>query len=127
MPQKSSSPKKDEAARELRGVIDRFEGELAAIVFDDDQKLDCPKELLPPEAHSGDAIVARIIALDRQHLSGEWSANGLIELSSGQSINWPGKAATGLVSLSIEIDAADTTVRKERVRKLVDDIFNQNS
>lgn len=126
MPKKSASPKKDIATRELRGVIDRFEGELAAIVFDDDQKLDCPKECLPADAHSGDAIVVRLIALDRQHLFGKWNANGLIELSSGQTINWPGKATPGSVSLSIEIDSTDTVARKDRVRKLVDDIFKQN-
>ncbi len=126
MPKKSASPKKDHAPSELRGAIDRFEGELAAIVFDDNQRLDCPLEFLPPEAQSGDAIVVRLIALDRRCLSGEWQANGQVELSSGQSISWPGKAAPGAVSLSIEIDPTDTAARKERVRKLVDDLFRQN-
>jgi transcription elongation factor len=44
--------------QERRGVIDRFEGDLAAIVFDDNQRLDLPRDQLPRNARAGDAIIA---------------------------------------------------------------------
>ena len=45
-------------SRDARGVIDRFEGDVAAIVFDDDRRLDLPRGQLPADAQAGDAIVA---------------------------------------------------------------------
>jgi hypothetical protein len=122
MPKKSSAK---QPAAELRGVIDRFEGELAAIVFDDEQKIDCPRRYLPKDAQAGDAIIARIVEPDDQLWSGEWQTSGAIKLSGGQSIHWPGSSGTGQIALAIEIDHADTAARKERVRKLVDDIFKK--
>ena len=44
---------------ELKGAIDRFEEDLAVIVFDDDQQLVLPAARLPAGAKSGDAIAAR--------------------------------------------------------------------
>ena len=105
---------------ELRGVIDRFEGDLAAIVFDDNQRLDLPRDQLPRGACSGDAIVVRIGASGAR---GTWSRSGKIELDDGQSIQWPGEPGTGETWLSIAIDAEDTTARKERVKSLLGDIF----
>jgi len=110
-------------AEELRGVIDRFEGDLAAIVFDDDQRLDLPRTQLPKDAHSGDAIVVRLV--DADGLKAKWKEAGVIELEDGQSIKWPGKKGKGEVHLAIEIDAEDTEARKKRVRNLLDDIFNK--
>src|SRR3990172_12836784 len=112
-------------ADELRGVIDRFEGDLAAIVFDDDQRLDLPRDQLPGGAKSGDAIVARIGEAGAWH--GTWGKAGRIKLDVGQAIKWPGDHGTGEVWLSIEIDAGDTIARQQRVRSLLDDIFKQKS
>ena len=39
-----------------KGVIDRFEGELAVIEFDDEMK-DIPKGKLPKEANVGDILI----------------------------------------------------------------------
>ena len=110
-----------EELRELRGVIDRFEGDLAAIVFDDNQRLDLPRAEMPKDARAGDAVVARLGE------AGAWRGTrgkgGTIALDDGQSIEWPGKAGKGEVWLSIEIDAEDTAARKQRVKGLLDDIF----
>ena len=109
-------------ADELRGVIDRFEGNLAAIVFDDDQRLDLPRDHLPAGAQTGDAIVMRI---GDTGLRGQWSQSGKIELSDGQSIRWPGARGKGEVRVSIAIDADDTAARKKRVKSLLNDIFKK--
>lgn len=110
---------------ELRGVIDRFEGALAAIVFDDDQRLDLPRAQLPKSARSGDAIVARLV--DAGGVRATWKKAGVIEFEDGQSIKWPGKKRKGEARLSIEVDAEDTEARKKRVRGLLDDIFKKGN
>ncbi len=46
--------------QERRGVIDRFEGDVAAIVFDDDSRIDLPRDQLPEGAKAGDAVVVRL-------------------------------------------------------------------
>jgi hypothetical protein len=106
---------------ELRGVIDRFEGDLAAIVFDDNQRLDLPRAEMPKGARAGDAVVARLGGAGAWR--GKWGKAGKIALDDGQSIQWPGKADKGEVWLSIEIDAEDTAARKQRVQSLLGDIF----
>lgn len=111
--------------RELRGVIDRFEGDLAAIVFDDNQRLDLPRAEMPKGAKAGDAVVARLGETGTWH--GKWGKAGKVTLDDGQSIQWPGKAGKGEVWLSIEIDAEDTAARKERVKGLLDDIFKSKA
>ena len=107
-------------AEELRGVIDRFEGELAAIVFDDEQRLDLPRDQLPEGAKSGDAVVVRV---GEGAVRGKWGRGRKIKLENGQSIKWPGERGEGEVWLSIEIDAEDTAARRQRVKSLLDDIF----
>ncbi len=108
-------------AEELRGIIDRFEGDLAAIVFDDDQRLDLPRDQLPAGARAGDAIIIRIG--DSGVWRGQWRESDKIELENGQSIRWPGERGEGDAWLSIAIDPEDTAARKQRVRSLLDDIF----
>ena len=112
-----------EELRELRGVIDRFEGDVAAIVFDDDQRLDLPRDQLPAGARAGDAVVVRLSDAGTWH--GVWGKSSKIRLDNGQSIKWPGERGEGDAWLSIEIDAEDTAARKKRVQALVDDIFKK--
>lgn len=111
-------------AEELRGVIDRFEGELAAIVFDDEQRLDLPRDQLPEGAQSGDAVVVRV---GEGAVRGKWGRGRKIKLENGQSIKWPGDRGKGEVGLSVEIDAEDTAARRQRVKSLLDDIFKNKS
>lgn len=40
----------------MRAVIDRFEGELAVMEFEDGYK-NIPRKMLPPEAREGDVLV----------------------------------------------------------------------
>ncbi len=110
-------------AEELRGVIDRFEGDLAAIVFDDEQRLDLPRAQLPQGAQPGDAVVMRVGQAGAW--PGKWGRSGKIKLADGQSIKWPGRRGKRQVWLSLEIDAADTAARKQRVKSLLDDIFKK--
>jgi hypothetical protein len=105
---------------ELRGVIDRFEEELAVIVFDDDQRLNVPRDQLPKGAKAGDAVVARLGA---GALRGAWGKSGAIQFADGQSLKWPGERGEGEATLTIEIDAEDTAARRQRVKSLLADIF----
>lgn len=124
MPGKSKGKKQaKKSAAELRGVIDQIEGDIVVVVFDDDQRLECPRRFVPEDAKSGDAVIVRVVPGDDAHWSGEGAA-GRITLGK-QSIQWPGEIAAGPVALSIEVDAEDTAARKERVRGLVDDIFKK--
>jgi hypothetical protein len=109
--------------KELRGAIDQIEGDIVVVAFDDEQRLDWPRRFVPAEAKSGDAVIVRVVAADDAHWLGEGEA-GKIKLGK-QSIDWPGEIAAGPMALSIEIDAEDTAARKERVRRLVDDIFKK--
>ncbi len=126
MPGKAKSKKTaKDVPVELRGAIDQIEGDIVVVAFDDEQRLDWPRRFVPAEAKSGDAVIVRVVPADDAHWSGEGEA-GKITLGK-QAIQWPGTIAAGPVALSIEIDAADTAARKERVRGLVDDIFKKKS
>jgi hypothetical protein len=92
-------------AEEKRGVIDRFEGDLAVIVFDDGERLELPRAQLPAGAQVGDALVMRM-------------PGGTVDSSAMMQA-----AAQG--ALSIEVDAEDTAVRRQRVQSLLDDIFKK--
>jgi hypothetical protein len=125
MPGKSKGKQveKDSRPTELRGAIDQIEDDIVVVVFDDEQRLDWPRRFVPEDAKSGDAVIVRSAPADDTHWSGESEA-GKITLGK-QSIQWPGEIAAGSIALSIEVDAADTAARKERVRRLVDDIFTK--
>ncbi len=124
MPGKAKSKKTNKETRaELRGAIDQIEGDIVVVVFDDDQRLEWPRRFVPEQATSGDAVIVKIAAADAAHWSGEGAA-GQITLGQ-QSLQWPGQIAVGPIALSIAVDAADTAVRKERVRGLLDDIFSK--
>ncbi len=122
MPGKKVNRPKATAA-ELHGVIDQIEGDVVVVAFDDEQRLDWPRRFVPAEAKSGDAVIVRMVPADDAHWSGDGEV-GKITLDK-QAIQWPGEIAAGPMALSIEIDAADTAARKERVRGLVDDIFKK--
>ena len=124
MPGKSKSKKiEKDIPAELRGAIDQIEGDIVVVVLDDEQRLDWPRRFVPAEAKSGDAVIVRVVAADDVHWPGE-SEVGKITLGK-QAIQWPGEIKTGPVALSIEIDAEDTAARKERVRRLVEDMFKK--
>ena len=114
-------------ADELRGVIDRLEGDVAAIVFDDEQRLDLPLSELPEGARAGAAVVMRVAEAGTlrggQARRGSWGRSRAIKLEDGQSIKWPGKRGKGDVWLTIELDEEDTAARTQRVKSLLDDIF----
>ncbi len=124
MPGKSKGKKVEKEARaELRGAIDQIEGDVVVVAFDDEQRLDWPRRFVPDSAKSGDAVIVRVVPADEAHWSGNSEA-GKITLGK-QTIQWPSEIAAGPIALSVEVDAADTAARKERVRGLVDDIFKK--
>ena len=122
MPGKKVNKSKAKPA-ELRGVIDQIEGDLLVIVFDDEQRLDWPRRFAPEDARSSDAVVVRLIPPAEAHWTGESDEHGTITLGKHQILHWPGEVAAGPIALALEIDAADSAARKERVRGLIDDIF----
>jgi hypothetical protein len=52
----STGKESDRKDFSLRGVIDRYEGDYAALVFDDGQRLLWPREQLPAEVKEGVAV-----------------------------------------------------------------------
>jgi hypothetical protein len=86
-----------------RGVIDQFEGDLAVIVFDDNEQLVVPRTTLPANARVGDVVTVSPPAAK------------------------PGMASAQDVPAapSIEVDADETAASKERIRGLLDDIFKK--
>ncbi len=124
MPGKAKGKKIEKEARaELRGVIDQIDGDIVVVVFDDEQRLDWPRRYVPDAAKSGDAVIVRVVPADDALWSGTGQA-GQITFGK-QSLQWPGETGGEALALAIEIDAADTAARKERVRGLVDDIFSK--
>ena len=90
-----------------RGVIDQFEGELATIVFDDNEQLVVARNLLPPNARVGDVVTVRVPAAP----AADAVAKSFLV----------GAAAAP----SIEVQPDDTAASQKRVRDLLDDIFKQ--
>ncbi len=89
-----------------RGVIDQFEGELAVIVFEDDEQLVVPRSTLPPDARPGDVV--RI------------SPPPVPEIATAEAA---AAADAEPEPPTIEVDADDTTTSRKRIRNLLDDIF----
>ena len=90
-----------------RGVIDQFEGELATIVFDDNEQLVIARNLLPANARSGDVVMVNVPATPAAD-------------AAAQSFSVGASAAP-----AIEVQADDTAASQKRVRDLLDDIFKQ--
>ena len=90
-----------------RGVIDQFEGELATIVFDDNEQLVVARNLLPANARSGDVVTVRL----PDSRAADASAHSFAVESSAAP--------------TIEVQADDTAASQQRVRNLLDDIFKK--
>ena len=100
----SDVPEPIEIPAPRRGVIDQFEGDLAVIVFEDDEQLVVPRSTLPPDARPGDVV--RI------------SPPPAPEIATGAAA-----ADAEPEPPTIEVDADDTTTSRKRIRNLLDDIF----
>lgn len=88
-----------------RGVIDQMEGDLATIVFDDNQQFVVQRDQLPSNARVGDVVVIGVkpkTALAAQALDAESEPEP-----------------------SAEIDVHETEAAKQRVRDLINDIFKR--
>jgi hypothetical protein len=90
-----------------RGVIDQFEGDLATIVFDDNEQLVIARQTLPANARVGDVVTVR-------------PPDSPTADAAAQSFS-VGASATP----SIEVEADDTAASQKRVRDLLDDIFKK--
>jgi hypothetical protein len=90
-----------------RGVIDQFEGDLATIVFDDNEQLVVARQALPPNARVGDVVTVRL-------------PDSPTADAAAQSFSVGASAAP-----SIEVQVDDTAASQERVRNLLDDIFKK--
>ena len=101
----STAPASQPAGK--RGVIDQFEGELATIVFDDNEQLVVARNLLPANARSGDVVTVRLPAASAAD-------------ASAQSF-----AVESATAPSIEVQAEDTAASQQRIRNLLDDIFKK--
>ena len=90
-----------------RGVIDQFEGDLATIVFDDNEQLVVARSLLPANARSGDVVTVRL-------------PDSRAADASAQSF-----AVESSTAPTIEVQADDTAASQQRIRNLLDDIFKK--
>jgi hypothetical protein len=89
-----------------RGVIDQLEGDLATIVFDDNEQLVIARNLLPANARSGDVVMVNVPAAP----AGDAAAQSF---------------SIGAATPSIEVRPDETAASQKRVRDLLDDIFKQ--
>jgi hypothetical protein len=90
-----------------RGVIDQIEGDLATIVFDDNEQMVIARDLLPANARSGDVVTVNL-------------PDSSVADAAAQSFSVGESAAP-----SIEVQADDTAASQQRVRDLLDDIFKK--
>ena len=90
-----------------RGVIDQFDGDLATIVFDDNEQLVVARSLLPANARSGDVVMVRLPD------------------SSAADASARSFAAESSAAPAIEVQADDTAASQQRIRSLLDDIFKK--
>ncbi|MCR4407268.1 MAG: DUF3006 domain-containing protein [Anaerolineae bacterium] len=125
----------------LRGVVDSLEEDWAIVVLDDGQRLDWPRENLPPDVHAGMAVVLDVASAQATAAAvggGVWvgkvgrrkkaaaQAAGVPIHLGDQTLHWPEKGALKAgqpVAVCMAVDEADTTARRQRVRSLLDDIF----
>jgi hypothetical protein len=131
-------PASTESQAIKQGVIDRFEGDLAVVVLDDDQQVRWPLATLPPGCRPGVAVRLQLVAgaveaavgsrrpvrVRRAAQTAEWE----LQLDDGSTLTWPASGqlsatAAGPFSLMLTSDPDDTAARRRRVRGLVDDIF----
>jgi hypothetical protein len=123
---------------EISGVIDRFEGEYAVIVFDDEQQLDWPRDRLPASVRPGQTVNLTVQPTDELQAAGQpeggWSGQqhgGKITMADGQTLTLPTSEISAAaetetaVTMLVEADEAATQARQARVKSLLDDIFNQ--
>ncbi|MCS7260530.1 MAG: DUF3006 domain-containing protein [Anaerolineae bacterium] len=135
----------------LRGVIDRFEGDVAVIVLDDGQQLLWPRAALPRLARPGTAVglylvppPSPIAAEEAQPvepapshgIAAELPATVLdnaaagawpLALPDGSVLRWPvGSALLAPkqpVWVRLVVDLEDTIARRKRVQSLLDELF----
>jgi hypothetical protein len=125
----------------LRAVVDSLEEDWAIVVLDDGQRLDWPREKLPVDARAGMAVtldVAPDQATATAATDGVWVGKvgrrkGVTTRAAGvpirlgdQMLHWPEESAlkTGqAVVVRMSVDEADTAARRQRVRRLLGDIF----
>lgn len=89
-----------------RGVIDQLEGDLATIVFDDNEQLVIARNLLPANARSGDVVMVNVPTAP----AGDAAAQSF---------------SVGAATPEIEVQPEETAASQKRVRDLLDDIFKQ--
>lgn len=89
-----------------RGVIDQIEGDLATIVFDDNEQLVIARSLLPSTARSGDVVTVDVPPASAAD-------------AAAQSFS------LGAAAPTIEVQPDDTAASQKRVRDLLDDIFDK--
>jgi hypothetical protein len=135
-------PQRDEMEHHVRGVIDRYEGDVAVIVLDDDQEIRWPLSRLPAGCQPGMAVQLQLVTRSSSGVEqaavyarlpvrvrqlgqqAEWE----VRLEDDIIVKWPSPdlammSATEPLALELVPDVEDTVARRRRVRGLVDDIF----
>lgn len=142
------------AEQVVRGVIDRFEGDYAVVVLDDEQLLDWPRAYLPPDVRPGQAVALQLIpvtpasatagvataAIAARAAEGwparittdEQSGEPLLRTEDGQTLRWPlplevSAQAETEYRLTLAEDTEDTAARRQRVANLLEDIFGEQA
>jgi hypothetical protein len=124
----------------LHGVIDSIEKNWALLALDDGQRLVWPRERLPLGVARGVAVVLRLIKSAKMGVqvgTGEWEGVVSVQTQAcgqalaitlgAQSLNWPaveGISVGDVVSVTMQMDAADTDRRLREIRRLVSDLFD---
>jgi hypothetical protein len=125
------------------GAIDSLEREWALVALDDGQRLDWPRDRLPPDAKEGMVVE---LSLREPGVPGvlpdEGTWEGTIEAGAGvetqalpphavvrfgtQRLRWPGAerfATEQPVVVSMQVDRDATDRRRREIENLIDDLF----
>jgi hypothetical protein len=122
-----------------KGVIDSLEREWALVALDDGQRLDWPRDRLPPDAREGIVVELSLREPEARELlpeQGTWEATveGRAQAVSPevtvrlgtQQVRWPGAerfATDQPVVVQMEVDPEATDRRRREVEDLVNDLF----
>lgn len=126
-----------------RGAIDSLEREWALVALDDGQRLDWPRDRLPPDAKEGMVVELLLREPDtRGALPDEGTWEGIVGVEAEaeakalpphavvrfgtQRLRWPGAerfAADQPVVVSMQVDPDATDQRRREIENLIDDLF----
>ena len=138
---RQSERSKECAGPTQRGAIDSLEREWALVALDDGQRLNWPRDRLPPDAKEGMVVELSLCepgASGALPEAGTWQGITATEIEAQtltpqavvlfgkQRLRWPGAeqfAADQPVAVRMQVDADATDQRRSEIENLINDLF----